>query len=257
MKTVQMLVGVLSLSFASCAAPTMAVTPVFGLYEVEGTLGVSSAGAVTPANLQTAGLGDSEPGGGARIDLQAGSPHVTMSTHLSRHQGTGVLDAPSSDGGVLIPAGASTLTDLNLGFHQGLVTFDVLPGDLELGFGLGVSALEVDGDFTNTANGNVVATDKVLAVPIFAVRGGIEMSGIDFEVLLSGIDMGLNGNDLRFTDLDINGTWEFVGGEDRLHAALVIGYRRVNLDLAYDESDERVDADLQMDGPYVGLSVSL
>lgn len=242
---------------ASCAAPTADVIPNLGLFEVDGDLGISSLGATAGTDLETAGLGDGEPGGGARVDFKMGTPHLSLSSHLSRHQGSGTTTGTLSDGGVTIGPSSTVRTDLNLGIYSGALTFDVIPGDFELGLGFGVAGIEVDGDFTEVGSGNVVATDQVLPIPLLAARAAIEWGDFELAALLSGADLTLDGDELGLLDLDVYGRWRIVGGEDRLRVSAILGYRYVDFDLRYEEATEDVTADFTLSGPYLGLGLSL
>lgn len=241
----------------SCAMPALEATPAIGAFEVEGSMGIATGTTPGANDIRVAGLNASESGGGGRVDFKWGLPHMTISSNLTHHQGMGVTQAPLSDGLTAIAAGTNVSTDLGLGIHEGILTFDLIPGSAELGIGFGVAGVDVDGEFVNSGTGEVVASDKLVGIPLLAARAGIGIGRFGIEGLLSGMDADIDGNATRFVDLDLQGRIRLFGGDDHLNGAIVLGYRRVEMDLEYDDDSEQVLTDIDLTGPYLGLRLSL
>ena len=242
---------------ASCATPRLEATPAIGAFEIDGSMGIATGTTPGANDLGVAGLNASESGGGGRVDFKWGLPHLTVSSNLSRHQGTGLSQSALSDGLTAIAPGTNVTTDLGLGIHEGILTFDVLPGSLELGLGFGLAGVNVDGEFVNSGTGDVVASDKLIGIPLLAARAGVGLGRFEIEGLISGMDADIDGNATRFIDIDLQGRIRLFGGEDHLNGSIVLGYRKVEMDLEYQDDSEQVLTDIELTGPYLGLRLSL
>ena len=235
----------------ACGAPRIDVAPRYGQVELEGDLAIGSGG----ASLEQAGLGDEEDALGLQADFKWGSPHLSISTQSSEHSGSGTLDAGLGLGGVTIPVGASVDSDLDLGLHQGILTFDLVPTDtLELGLGFGVAAVDFDARFRSATE--TVETDQFLAVPVVAVRGVVRVWRLEVGALVSGMQADIDDESIDVLDLDARVLLRFPGGSG-IAGHLMLGYRWQELSLEYEDSNEDIELDTDFRGPYLGLVLSI
>jgi hypothetical protein len=248
----------LALALAGCSAPALQLTPRLAQLDLEGELGISGATVNGQNDLENAGVEKDDSVPGARLDLDVGPVHWTVSTQSSTHDGDGTLDFDLTQGGVTISAGADVRTDVDLGVHQLALTWDLVPTDmLELGLGLGAAALDLDGSFQEIGTGTTVATDELAALPVLAARLGIDLGRLDLSVLASGLSIDYDGNDYRLVDLDFMARLQLFGGDARLAGFLVGGYRDVNAEVGYDDGSDRIEADVGLSGLYFGVSLGL
>lgn len=249
-----LLVAVTALSLCSaCAAPYIAVEPRYGVMDLDGDIAVSS-GAITASNsLDALGLDDEEDAIGARVDARWLMPHLTVWGSQQDYEGDGTLDATLSQGGTTITAGTAVESELDLGMLNGVVTFDLFPGDtIEAGIGLGVSLFDVESKVTDPGV-NSIDIDESLALPLIAGRLGAKFWRMEVEALLSGMALDVDGDDVTFHDLDLNARIRVLGSGDHATGHFVLGYRDVALDLDYDDGGDAVEANIELSGPYIGL----
>lgn len=244
------------LSLPACGLPTFDAGARYGILRPSGEFGISANNTVATADVEGAGFDDDKSVPGATIDFKWGAPHVTISALSASFEGDGRLDAEVSQGGVIIPAGTAVASEMNLGVYSGILTFDLLPTELELGIGAGVTAFDFDATITDRATGQSVSTDETVPVPVLAARAGIELGDFEVAGLLSGTKIHYSDLDTTYYDLDLFARWRFIGGNNRMRGSILLGYRYMDVDFDYDDGDDRVEGDLVLDGPYLGVLFS-
>ena len=148
-------------------------------------------------------------------------------------------------------------SSVDLGVTSGLLTWDLAPTDsVEFGLGFGIVALDLELEFRENITPTTVSSDETVPVPVLAARVGISAGAWEVAGVLSGLDVDADGDQVTFFDLDAYGKYHIAGGGDRLGAAFIFGYRATELDVEYDDGSDRVDANLEVSGPYIGLRLS-
>jgi hypothetical protein len=246
------------LALTGCAVPSFSVAPRFGTFDVDGDLSIATSGSSADNSLDRLGTERDDSVFGARADLDFGVPHLTLTTQSSAHGGNGVAEATLTQGGVTITAGTPVETDLDLGLHQILYTFDVGLGDSFYGgLGVGVSIVDFEARVEELATNQSVEADETVPVPVLVGRLGAGLGRLDAGLLVSGLAVDIDGNQASFVDLDLNARLHLIGGDNRIMGALTAGWRAVNLDLEYEDSGEDIDLGVEFSGPYIGLHVAL
>ena len=233
-----------------CSAPTLVATARYGTFEPTGDFGITAAGTSENADVEEAGFDrdDSVPSGA--VDFKWGGPHVTVSALRSTFDGDGTLDATLSQDGIIIPAGSAVRSEMDLDVYSGVVTFDFLPGDFELGF-------DVDAQITERTTGATVSTEELVGLPVVAARAGARLGDLRATALLSASTFEYDDFDADlFYDLDIQASYSFLGGKN-IRAAIAVGYRQIGIDAEYDDGDDRVGIDLELRGPWIGLELGI
>lgn len=241
------------LSLVACSTPRLDATARYGQYDLDGEVGLGSSGVTASNDFSDLGLDGDSSDAGAVVDFKWGSPHLTISTQSSAYSGDGTLASDVSFDGDTIGAGSSVSSDLDLGLTTAALTFDMVPGPVELGIGFGVTLLDLDMQFVEAGTGTEVTTDEQAPIPVLAARAGFEIGSFEISGLLSGLSVDVDDFEASMFDLDISGRWNFIGGDDHLGGSLVLGWRDVDLDLEYEDDADFVNLDFGYSGPYVGL----
>jgi hypothetical protein len=218
-------------------------------------LKIESNGTSTGSNdLDSIGIEDTEGAFGLRADFKWFLPHVTVTTQKTEWSGNGTLDNDISEGGVTIPAGTAVSSDLDLGIHKAVLTFDLLPTDnFELGIGFGVTALDFNASVRDPGSNAKVSTDETVPLPLLAARAGVGLGRFHAEGLLAGIAYQSGGDDVQYVDLDLAARVDLFGSVG-FTGSFVLGYRYIGLDAKYSSSGDDIRADMTFTGPYVGLA---
>lgn len=239
----------------SCSVPAIGVEPRYGPVYVGGDVGISTSGASADNPVEDVGIDDDDGTGSLRGDFDWTASHLTVTLQRSAHDGSGTLSADLTAGETTIPAGTAVETDFDLGLHTAYLTFDVLEGSPELGFGLGLAVVDLDFETMDTGGAQSVAFDETLPVPFLAVRGSADVWRVDLEALVGFLAISALDEDYSFLDLDLNGRLRLFGGGGRMTGALALGVRLTALDVEFDSGSDGVALDATFTGPYLGLHV--
>jgi hypothetical protein len=241
---------------ASCGAPSVDATARYAMLGLDGDIRTDTSVGAATNSWDDLGLDDEEGTPGATVNLKWGMPHLSISTQGSSFSGTGIIESEIDLDGEIIGVGAQVDSDVDLGVTSALLTWDLVPGDFEFGLGLGLVALDLDMKFLDDVTGTTATTDETLPVPVLAARVGLSAGSWEAAGTLAGLEIDVEGDTVSFFDLDAYGKYHFMGGEDRLGASFVFGYRDTNLDLDYEDGPDEVDVELGISGPYIGLRLS-
>lgn len=249
-------VAALLVLVSSCAS--VSVIPRYGRLNIDGSIGINStsSGSTARNDYKAMGLEDDSSVPGGRVDLGAAGMHATFSLSQSSHGGTGTLQNDVSDGTTTIPAGATVNTDFDVVLGQGIVTWDLVPGNLvEAGIGLGVSAVDIDARITNPVVNLSVGAHGFLPVPVVAGRVGLDFGKVDLSLLADGMDIRADGKDVTLIDLDFMARWKLISTVGGFAGALAAGYRYVDLRFDTSDSSKTIESTTRLSGPWVGLSL--
>lgn len=240
-----------------CAVPAVDIMPRYGTFDVEGNFGItnSPSGAVPVADMNVAGFGKDGGFLGLRADLDAGSPVFSLSTQITEHGGSGIVENTLTSGDGTILDGSMVDSEMSLGLHQMAVTFDMVPSDMiDVGLGFGVTVIDLDASMTDGFES--LTTRKTLPMPVLALRGKVDLGDFEATGMISGMDVSVNGDSAFFLDLDLFAQYHLLGGDERVAGAIALGYRSTRLALDYEDNSDRIKADLRFSGPYVAIVVS-
>jgi hypothetical protein len=244
---------------SACAVPRLGVQPRYEHLALSGGIGATATGLRATSDLDAAGLETNQTLGG-RLDLDLGSPHWIVLAQGPRFEGDGTLTAELSLGGETLPVGTDVESRVDLDQYALALVFDVVPGDtVELGLGLGATYLGLDFDFQGDVAGSPVrvASREQLPVPLFVVAGGVWIGPVEIGVYLGAMDIEVGSDSARYLDADLYVRCRVLGGEERLRASVLLGVRRTTVDVEYEDEDSAIDAELDLDGLFVGLELTL
>lgn len=251
------LAGLLALALSACSAPNLYLTPRISRLDISGDVGVQQGPSLSGrATVDSLGIQEDTSVPGGRIDLVAG-PHWTFSAQKSSHDGDGVADATLSSDTVTINVGDPVHSELDFGLYSGAVTFDLVPGDMvEVGIGLGVSALDLNASFTDQLTSQEVKTDDIVPVPSLAGRVGVNLGPIELSALANWIKLHYQDTEASYLDVDAMARLRVLGSGDHFAGYVAAGYRFLNVKAQYESSGNSIDVDVDFDGPWIGLSLS-
>ena len=258
MKTIGPWLALTALGFlGACSAPSLDLMPRYGRLDVSGDAAVSVGPITADADLESAGL-DSDDTWLGRADFKWGLPHLVVLGQDPRFAGSGTLDAEVSAGPVTIPVGADVSSELDVGLYSALLLVDLIPGDtLEIGIGVGVSAIDYRLSVTEDLTSATVTSEEEFIVPVLAADVVFNFGSLELAALASGLQVDYNDEESTIFDADIFARWKFLGGDQHLRASFVAGYRHTLFDLAYEDDGADIDTDFTISGPYAGIEVSL
>lgn len=253
MRAILSLAPLLSL-LGACAIPSFDATLRYVSFEPSGELRISEGASSAGNSMNDLGLKDPDGSVGADVHLKWGMPHLSFSTQSSAWSGDGKLNGEFSSGGTTIDADTLVASELELGLHTALLTWDFIPGKAELGVGFGVALLDLRGSFQSDSER--VEFDESLPVPMLAVRGAIAFGPVDVAGHFAGLSVDLDGDEAAIFDLDIHARMHLLGNTERGAAHILLGWRKLSLDVDVADGSSNIDADLAFFGPYLGLQIS-
>lgn len=242
---------------SSCSVPSLRVAPRYGTFDMTGDFGIQTGAVsdVPTADLETAGVSKDDGFLGVKAELDIGAPVFTISTQVTDHSGSGVLDTDLSSGGDSISAGTPVDNDIQFGLHQFAATFDFVPGDtIDVGLGLGVTVADLNATMTDGVE--TLSTDELLPIPVLALRGQTVLGRFEASAMISGMAVELDGNELQFIDYEVEARWRLFGGDKHLAGEIGAGYRGVDLSVDFEDDGDSVSADFLLQGPYVQFAFS-
>lgn len=246
-----------ALCAASCALPSLDLQPRYGNLSIEGDAGFSTSGLGGAADLEQAGLDDDSSLSG-RLDFKFGMPHLVVLGQRPRFEGEGTLDVTIDDGTNTISAGANVASSIDLDMYDAALLFDLFPGDtVELALGFGAAYLDMSLVFEEDGTGTTITSDEAVPVPLLAAAASVWVGPIELSAFVGGIAYELDDDEVSYLDIDAFARWKLLGGSSRVRGSLVGGWRRTDLDVEYDDDSTLVEADLVIQGPYLGLELSL
>jgi len=247
-----LLLALVSSSFAACIAPNLEVTPHIGTSKLTGDFAVAAGDVTATTGIDDIGLDSRETTPSVRIDAKWGSPHLSVSLEQTKYSGSGATTVDLSKGSTTIPAGTNVDSDLDLTYGNAIITFDFLPTDMfELGIGLGVEAAKLKTELVATSLNRTIATDESVPIPVVAVRAGLDLGAFAFDGTLAAIKIDYSGDELEFYDLDLRARWAAFE-----HAHFLLGYRRWDVNLDYEDASDNVKLDVVSAGPYFGVVIA-
>jgi hypothetical protein len=239
---------------AACSAPKAGVEARYNQFELDGKFGADVAGVSANNTLDELGMSGTDETPSVAANFKWGLPHLSfLLLEQVEYAGTGTVGSDITLGGVTLPAGATVDSKTKVGLNSAYLTFDLIPGRWELGLGLGVVSVDYQLSSENTANGDEISIDETVPVPVLAARAGVGFWRADVSALVGYTSYSVDGNSMELADVDLTGRIRLLGDGDRASGWITGGYRFVGFDTEFDDGSDRVAADVQLQGPYLGL----
>ncbi len=249
--------GILALAASCNAVPSASVTPRYGPLGLDGDIAVSASVASVRSSADALGADEDDDGLAPRADADWGPFDAWVSLYNGDFGGRGVAEGQLDLGGVIITAGDVVDSELELSFVDGGIVWDLIPGEtVDLGIGLGAASIDFDANIRSVTTGLEVGASESFTVPVLAARGAIAAGDFEISVVATGFGIDTGIDDVTFMDADAMAAWRFLGG-DTVSGGLVIGYRYAMVEADFGSFGSDVEADLELSGPYLGLTLQL
>lgn len=253
--------GVITLGVIAIAAcnvvPELSVTGRLGRVGLDGEIAVSASDSSVASSTEGLGLEDDETVFAPRVDLGVGPLDLTIEGYQARIQGEGAAEAMLDLGGVVIEEGDPVRSKLEYRTYAALLSYDLFPGDtIDLGLGLGAQSLDFEATIESLESGDAITSGESVLLPVLVLRGEIEIGSFGVGLLASGISGKANDVDATFVNLDLQARFTFAE-LTRVHGDMVLGWQTMILDVEYQEQGSGVAADLELGGPYLGLTLGI
>lgn len=240
----------------SCALPSLRAYPRYGLMTLSGDVGANAPGLSASATADSLGIDDEyvfQP----RVDFDWDPVHVYAQGYQVQFEGQGTADATLDFGnGNGITVGEQVDTNLDLTLYTGSVVFDILPDLLfDLGLGAGVGNIDYDLDMQSLSSpGEVQSSDK-LPFAFLAARAGRQIWRLEVNALVNFLGYELGNDKIQYYDADLS--VGYVLSRTGLDVELTLGYRLQHVEVDLNDQGGSFDLNVDLDGPYVGLIVTL
>ena len=260
---------VLSLLMAAasgaCQVTEVEATPGLSWSSLEGSVAASdltTGGGLKESTMEELGIGTRHSIAQLELKLIEGDVHWDIFAQSSDFSGVGTLaDDITLEGVTLDDGEGEVATDLHIGLY-GLrwlknvsreddlsvnvgASLVVAEFELELSQALEGSNGDVTGEFKDTGR------DVLIPIPLPVLNLVYDHESFDVHFMLSGMKVWSSDASGHIIDLDVNVS---VAAFDDL-GELVVGYRSFELELEH-SSDERVEIDVNLNGPYLAYRLS-
>jgi hypothetical protein len=247
----------LALACVSCSTPGVSLGPRAAWLVIDGNVGAASTGNVVSTDSSTDDLGlDSSVVFAPRASLDWSPIHVTVSALMAGYSGDGEATGRLSLGDIEIEAGTDVETDLSMDLLTGSIVYDILPiPEVELGIGLGVGSVWYDLSVQQKGSSEEVSQDGILPIAFLTARAAADLGPVSVLGTVSGISIEFEDDDVSFIEVDLSAGYRVFGEDSMVEGRIMAGYRYVDFDYTYRGSRGRLEADLTLQGPYVGFDL--
>lgn len=237
--------------------PRVSATPRFGPLDIAGDIAVSSTDTSVRSDVEALGFDEDQTVFSPRADFSWGPAHVMASGYIASYDGSGRAEADLDLGGVLINAGDEVESDLDVQSVSVTTTFDLVPTELlDVGLGVGARYIGFDGSIQSVSTAESISSEEAFVLPTLAARVAVGVGPLDFSVIGSGIAAEASGIEAAFADVDAMIEYSFERWLN-FHGGIVLGYRYIMMDVDYEDGGSDIEADLDFQGFFFGLTLGV
>lgn len=241
-----------SLLVIGCSAPSASVAPMLGSMRLDGSFAASDSGTAISSSFDELGIGTNEASPGVKAQVSFAGARLSLSAFQTSYEGTGTTNGEISVGGQTIGADVAVNSELDLTVARGLFTWNLIPlGPVEIGIGLGVSLVDFDLMLREQISGNELASNEIIPIPLLALRAGWNWGPVKVRAEAGGLQVTIDGDEAQVIDGDVEASVNLFDG-----GSLLVGYRMLDIDAEYTDGADRVEADLELSGYYLGVRFS-
>ena len=238
-----------------CSTPHIWTQQRIGPLNVSGDLAVSAGGGGASSSVEGLGFEKDKSVWSPRVDFDWGSAHLAATYFDSSHSGDGFAESQLDLGTGTIMVGDPVTSQFDVELLSAALTFDFIPGDfLDVALGLGGGSIDWNASITSGANS--VVSSESFPIGFLAGRVASRIDNFLIYVDVGALEISIDSDKIRYLDVDGGLAWRF-WEFGPAYCELSGGYRVLQAKLEYDEQGGQVDADLEFDGFYLGLSIGL
>lgn len=233
---------------ASCTGLGVSAQAGYAELALGGDVSLTTAGSSSPnidQDIESAfGLGDDQGSPYGRVQLDLGTPVLTLTGFDFEESGRGTLQADFGN----INAGTDVLTDVQITNLKASLTFDIGIGPVTVAPGIGVDWFAFDFVVQDTIGFVTEDVELEAPVPMAFVRGEVDL-GIAGGIVELGYAKVPEIDEVEGSILDIEALVEF-RPIPKLH--LFAGYRAQLLEIEGEVDDDAFDLDMDLTGFLLG-----
>ena len=224
----------------------------YTLLTPDGKMGSVIGGDTKYTDLSQLGMDSAEGATGLSLGGLYKRTRLFLSGQQSSFSGSGITPEEIAKGGVTIPAGTSLDTTMDLGIYSFVATYNLIPGQHELGIGAGLMVMDFKVSYTAQNTGANITVDETTPMPLLALSGTTRWKQMVFQGVIGGAAVNYDGNKVAYGSVDVAARYMFYqrgsGG-----AMVSLGYRYIPIKIDINYESSAFKADLGFAGPYVGL----
>lgn len=248
----------LTLGLGSCVVPSAALTPKLVRLEPDGSFGGSAPGVSSTNELEALGISEEDETLAVGAELKWAGARLALATVDTSYEGSGTATVDIDFGGTPISASTPVFTRMDLALHSARLTWDLLPtSQADLGIGVGVAVIDFDASVSSIPPAITLRTDELLPVPLVAGHVGTRWGDLALAGDVGLFEVEFGDESARVVDVDVGLSWRFLDLPGRLGGALVLGWRLIDVDAEYEEGPSVIELDMELSGPYLGLTISI
>jgi hypothetical protein len=249
MKCLLLLSGAAVLTAASCTTYEVRAYAGYMASELSGDIGLApSIGNAPPsqfrADLQDDfGMGDESSSLYVRAEAALLSFRVTASGFRYAEEGTGTLTANFGD----LVVGTEVASELDMLNAKVALTYDINLPILRLSPGLAVDYLEIDTSVRATMINAFEEVDVSAPIPMPYLQAEVDLGALALTLDAGWISASIEDGEGEFFDIE---AMLHLQATERIE--FIAGYRWISIDAEGDADGQRFDADLDLNGWFVG-----
>lgn len=224
----------------------------YSLLTPNGEMGTVKEEQTNYTDLSQLGMDSAEGAPSISLGGRYKRTRLFLSGQQSSFSGSGTTAEDIEKGAVRIPAGTPLNTDMDIGIYSMVATYNLIPGQYELGIGGGLMVMNFKVSYTATNNGANITIDETTPMPLLALSGTASWQRFIFQGVVGGAAINFEGNKVAYGTIDLAARYAFYHKENK--AGLVsLGYRYIPMYLDFAYEGNAFKADINFAGPFVGL----
>ena len=204
------------------------------------------------SNLSDLGLDSAEGAFGISLGGRYKRVRLFFAGQQSSFSGEGVTTEDIEKGGITIPAGTALDTTMDLGINSLVVTYNLIPGEHELGIGAGLMVMNFKVSYTAKNSGANITIDETTPMPLLAISGTARWQKFVFQGVIGGAAVNYDGNKVAYGSVDVTARYMFYQRQNK-GGLVSLGYRYIPLKMDFSYENNAFKADIDFAGPYLGL----
>jgi len=254
-----LLLASLAFAAAACATPPqLRLIPRVTRFEVDGDFGAADSGGSISSKSDASALGlDDEDAITPQIELDFAAFHISAHHTGASFRGDGRTESTLRFRGEEIAADSEVRSEFDVALLAADIVYDVVQTNVvDVGVGVGAGAFTYDLSVRTTSGPDAsVESDETVPIGYLVVRVGTAPgAGLRFVGYARGLTGTLQDDEATYLDLDGRLSLD-IWSVGPASFAVCGGYRYILVDYKHDGSDGKLEIDVSISGPYVGIEI--